>query len=235
MTHPQGFVDPCFPSYVCKSHKSLYGLKQAPRAWFNRFSDYLVSIGFTRTHTDSSLFVSFSQGSTTILILYVDDLVITRNDSRYKSFLVSQLSEVFEMKHLGRRHHFLGVEVNPVPNGLFLSQIKYAKDLLVRTSMLDAKPCGSPSSHKQSTSHIASSMLDDLTTYRSITRALQHLTVTRPDLVFAVNHPCQHLQQPTQADYIALKRVRTSLFQRLNHLWHFIYQRLPLSHRLLRC
>ena len=46
MTQPPRFVDPALPSYVCSLHKSLYGLKQAPHAWYNRLSEFLLSIGF---------------------------------------------------------------------------------------------------------------------------------------------------------------------------------------------
>lgn len=167
--------------------------------------------------TNSFLFVRFSQYSITILLLYVDDLVITGNDSRYIAFLISQLSVVFEMKILGKLHHFLRVEVNPIPNGLFLSQIIYSKDHFARTDMNDAKPCGSPSSHKQPATTIESSLLIDPSAYHSITGALQYLTLTRPNLVFVVNHLCQHLHQPTQADFTALKRVLCYLKGSLSH------------------
>jgi hypothetical protein len=46
MAQPPGFVDPTFPSHVCRLHKSLYGLKQVPRAWYNRLSEFLIFIGF---------------------------------------------------------------------------------------------------------------------------------------------------------------------------------------------
>lgn len=83
MSQPQGFVDPCFPSYVCRLHKSLYGLKQTPRAWYERFSSYLLGLGFDRSYADSSLFVHFYKGSVTIILLYVYDLVIKGNDCLY--------------------------------------------------------------------------------------------------------------------------------------------------------
>ena len=111
MSQPSGFVDPCFPKHVCKLHKSLYGLKQAPRAWYDRFSNYLEGLGFNRTYTDSSLFIRRYRGSITIVLLYVDDLIITGNNKLYIEFIISQLSLVFEMKNLGKLHHFLGIEV----------------------------------------------------------------------------------------------------------------------------
>lgn len=47
MAQPQGFVDPQFPHHVSKLHKSIYGLKQAPRTWFDKFTGYLLSLGFS--------------------------------------------------------------------------------------------------------------------------------------------------------------------------------------------
>ncbi|XP_021745687.1 uncharacterized protein LOC110711589 [Chenopodium quinoa] len=47
MHQPPGFVNPNFPSYVCRLRKSLYGLKQAPRAWYQSFANYLLQIGFS--------------------------------------------------------------------------------------------------------------------------------------------------------------------------------------------
>ncbi|CAL9006756.1 unnamed protein product [Prunus brigantina] len=57
MAQPPGFIDPTRPSYVCKLHKALYGLKQAPRAWFHRISTFLLSVGFTLSQADTSLFI----------------------------------------------------------------------------------------------------------------------------------------------------------------------------------
>lgn len=56
MKQPRGFVDPNFPSHVCRLHRSLYGLRQSPRAWYKRFSDYLKEIGFVMSQEDHSLF-----------------------------------------------------------------------------------------------------------------------------------------------------------------------------------
>ena len=129
MCQPQGFVDPCFPNHICKLHKSLYGLKQVPRAWYDRFSNYLEGLGLTKT-IDSSLFVRSYKGTITIILLYVDDLIITGNNRLYVDFFfISQLNLVFEMKNLGCLHHFLGIEVNRSSSVLFLSQTKYARDL----------------------------------------------------------------------------------------------------------
>lgn len=121
MTQPPGFVDNCFPNHVCKLRKSLYGLKQGPRAWYERFSNFLLSLGFLTTYADSSLFIKHHKAPITLVLVYVDDLIITGNDSAYIQSLIRQLNMVFEMKHLGDLHHFLGIEVHRHSHGLFLS------------------------------------------------------------------------------------------------------------------
>lgn len=190
MTQPVGFVDPCFPNHICKLHKSLYGFKQAPRAWFEWFSNFLIALGFHNSYADSSLFVRHYKGTITIILVYVDDLIFTDNNSPYITHLIGQLSMVFEMKDLGRLHHFLEIEITYTPTGLFLSQSKYARDLLSRTSMLGCKPIGSPCNCKEAPAVDASSLLHDPTSYRNIVGTLQYLTITSPDISFAVNQAC---------------------------------------------
>lgn len=77
MYQPQGFVDPEKPNHVCKLTKALYGLKQAPRAWFNTFSHFLIKFGFTCSKSDPSLFTNHKNNETLLLLLYVDDILLT--------------------------------------------------------------------------------------------------------------------------------------------------------------
>ncbi|CAL9018941.1 unnamed protein product, partial [Prunus brigantina] len=119
--------------------------------------------------------------------------------------LIQQLSEKFPVKDLGPLHYFLGLEVKRTASGLFLSQTKYACDLLQRTDFLGAKPCATPlGSYKLDNSGM---LLSDPTFYRSTAGALQYLTWTRPDLSFAVNLVCQHLHQPRTNHLGAVKRI----------------------------
>ena len=77
------YVDLTHPSYMCKLHKSLYGLEQDPRAWFERFTFQLLHIGFTASMVDNSFFIFHSTSTIIYLLLYVDDIIITRNNSAY--------------------------------------------------------------------------------------------------------------------------------------------------------
>ncbi|KAM2234912.1 hypothetical protein ACFXTI_013118 [Malus domestica] len=81
MSQPPGFEDPSHPHLVCKLHKSLYGLKQALRAWNEQFTQFLPSLGFENTYFDSSLFVKHVGHEIVVLLLYVDDIIITGNAS----------------------------------------------------------------------------------------------------------------------------------------------------------
>ena len=130
MQQPPGMADGEFPTHVCKLQKALYGLKQAPRAWFDRFSTFLLQYGFFCSLSDPSLFILHSDYSSLILLLYVDDMLITGSTPTLVSNFISLLSSEFAMKDLGPIHHFLGMEITPTSNGLHLSQSHYAVTIL---------------------------------------------------------------------------------------------------------
>ena len=106
---------------VCRLLKSLYGLKQAPRQWFAKLSTALVSFGFVQSRADYSLFTKHVQDKFTVVLVYVDDMVITGNDQHEILKLKKQLSSQFHMKDLGELRYFLGLEVVRTSQGLFIS------------------------------------------------------------------------------------------------------------------
>ena len=75
MQQPQGFSTN--PSLVWKLKKSLYGLKQAPRAWYAKIDSFLLSLNFVRCKSNSNVYLKVINGSLIIIVLYVDDLLIT--------------------------------------------------------------------------------------------------------------------------------------------------------------
>jgi hypothetical protein len=217
MLQPPGFIHPSFPDHVCHLKKSLYGLKQAPRAWFSRLSNRLLELGFTGSRSDTSLFI-FGEGSTKIFILiYVDDIIVTSPCSDLIDSLISKLQRDFPLKDLGSLHYFLGVEVFHDSRGIFLSQRKYILDLLQKSNMLSAKPVTSPMSSSHTLSRFDGEAFDDPSLYRSIVGSLQYLSLTRPDISFAVNKVCQFLQRPTIPHWTAVKRILRYLKHTLFH------------------
>jgi len=113
------------PGYVCRLRRSLYGLKQAPRAWFERFSSVITAAGFIPSDHDPALFVHISARGRTLLLLYVDDMLITGDDHDYIAFVKNRLREQFMMSDLGPLSYFLGIEITSTPDGYYLSQQKY--------------------------------------------------------------------------------------------------------------
>ncbi|CAL9020273.1 unnamed protein product [Prunus brigantina] len=207
MRQPKGFEDPSRPHHVCRLRKSLYGLKQAPRAWFHQFSEFLLQHGFVGSQADHSLFIYNSHGVYILLLIYVDDILITGNQSNKVQSLITSLSKAFAMKDLGPLSYFLGIEVTRMPTGLHLSQNKYTCDLLIRAHLQDSKPCATPVASGSQLSVMDGIPLSDPHEYRSVVGALQYLTVTRPDITYAVNQVCQHMHQPTTVHWIAVKRI----------------------------
>ncbi|CAN6724204.1 unnamed protein product [Malus baccata var. baccata] len=103
MAQPPGFVDPHNSLLVCKLHKSLYGLKQAPRAWNDRFTTFLPKLGFQNTYSDSSLFVKTVGSQIVILLLYVDDIIITGSATTEIQQVITDLTSEFDIKDLVKR------------------------------------------------------------------------------------------------------------------------------------
>ena len=217
MRQPSGFVDPQKPDHVCRLNKSLYGLKQAPRAWFQCFSSHLLTLGFVASKADSSLFIFMDASTIIYLLIYVDDILLTgNNESRIASFIAS-LSRLFSMKDLGALHYFLGMEITRSSSGLHLSQSKYILDLLKKTNMVDCKPVLTPAVSGRRLSLLDGDPFPDVSQYRSVVGALQYLTLTRPDIAFAVNQVCQFMHRPTTAHWIAVKRILRYLKSTYSH------------------
>uniref|UniRef100_A0A2N9FCY0 Uncharacterized protein n=1 Tax=Fagus sylvatica TaxID=28930 RepID=A0A2N9FCY0_FAGSY len=99
MAQPPGFESK--GEYVCHLKKSIYGLKQSPRAWFDKFSKAVVSHGMTRSQADHSVFFKKTKTGIVILVVYVDDIVITGSDKEGIQILINHLSSSFLTKYLG--------------------------------------------------------------------------------------------------------------------------------------
>ena len=145
MTQPQGFLSKLHHfDFVCRLRKSLYGLKQAPPAWNERFTNCLPSLGFQASFADPSLFVQHSSLGVVVLLLYVDDIILTGNHSSLLTSVIVALTQEFDMKDLGHLNYFLGLQISYLPSGLFVSQTSYIKDLLARVDLQNSKPCDTP-------------------------------------------------------------------------------------------
>ena len=111
------------------------------------------------------------------------------------------------MKDLGPIHYFLGIEVCRSNDSLFLSQTKYAIDLLRKFKMDRAKPYSSLVINGSKLSILDGDPLPDPSEYRNAIGALQYLTWTRPDIAFTVNQVCQFMHNPKTNHWSAVKQI----------------------------
>ncbi|CAL2279421.1 unnamed protein product [Prunus armeniaca] len=207
MVQPPGFVDPLHPKHVCRLHKALYGLKQAPRAWFQRLTSFLLGQGFLHSKSDASLFIHHSSTFSIYVLVYVDDLIVTGQNASVINTFIDKLCSTFASRKLGALHFFLGMEVTRCANQLSLSQARYASDLLKKFKMDLCKPCPTPLLSSQRLSAHDGDSLSDPETYRSMVGGLQYLTLSRPDIAYAVNQVCQYMHNPKTTHLQAVKRI----------------------------
>jgi len=143
MHMPPGFSSSS-PTKVCRLCKSLYGLHQAPRQWFAKLSTTLARYGFVRSYADYSLF-TYRKGKVFLaLLVYVDDIILAGNDPQACSVFKTYLNNCFRIKDLGPLKYFLGIEVARGPRGLFLSQRKYALEIVEESGLRGNKPTAFP-------------------------------------------------------------------------------------------
>jgi len=183
------------PNMVCKLQKSLYGLKQASRQWYAKLSDTLKLLGFQHSKNDYSLFYKLKDSN--IVLLAVDDIVVTGNDLEEIKILKTFLDDKFKIKDLGELHYFLGMEIIKVPDGMIMTQRKYAMDMIkeFECDKLTATVCPMAPLPKGS---FTQDNLADATHYRTLVGKLNYLSNTRSDIAFSVQYLSQFLQAPTQ-------------------------------------
>jgi hypothetical protein len=111
------------------------------------------------------------------------------------------------MKDLGSLHHFLGITVERCSDDLFLHQRTYMVDILKRAVMADCKPCTNSVDLQAKLARDSGPPVEDASQFRSIAGALQYLTFTRPDIVYAVQQICLHMHDPREPHLMAMKRI----------------------------
>ncbi|XP_017189188.2 uncharacterized mitochondrial protein AtMg00810-like [Malus domestica] len=165
-------------------------------------------MGFTASLSDTSLFTKKDGDDLVILLLYVDDIILTGSNTSKINIAIQELSEVFDLKDLGRLTFFLGLQIDYKDNGdIFVNQTKYIKDLIHKVGLESCKPATTPCKPHNSMLVTEGKPLADPSIYRSIVGSLQYLTFTRPDIAFAVNSVCQFMTSPTDVHLTVVKRI----------------------------
>ncbi|GJU65420.1 retrovirus-related pol polyprotein from transposon TNT 1-94 [Tanacetum coccineum] len=186
MTTVRTFIAVASSREVCKLRKALYGLKHAPRAWYEKFAIVVTSLGFVSSHHDSALFVKHSSVGRIVLSLYVDDMIITKDDCVGIESLKLKLVHRFAMENLGLPHYFLGIEVASSPKGYILSQSNYIADLLDRERITYKMIEDIPIDAKAKYTPTDGDPLPYPSLYQTIVGNLVYRTVTCPYISYAV-------------------------------------------------
>lgn len=206
MKPPPGFISKG-DNRVCRLNKSLYGLKQASRQWFSKFSSTLLLHGFTQSKSDYSLFTKSTGSSFMALLVYVDDIVLASNDQQTIREFIGFLNTHFKLKDLGPLKFFLGLEIARSTAGISVCQRKFALDILSDTGHLASKPALFPMDSNAKFSASDGDLIDDPKSYRRLIGRLLYLTITRPDLTFAVHTLSQFMQAPRKPHLDAAFRI----------------------------
>ncbi|CAL1377952.1 unnamed protein product [Linum trigynum] len=206
MQIPQGFARPG-ETRVCRLRKSIYGLRQASRNWYQKFTQALLELGFVQSRADHALF-TYRRGETFVVaLIYVDDVILAGTDLNFIGQVKGFLHDRFTIKDLGTLKYFLGIEVAHSPRGIVLNQRKYVLDILADAGLEAAKPCSTPIEQQHHLGRSPSPPAADPAAYRRLVGRLLYLTVTRPDITYAVNLLSQAMQNPTKAHEDAAIRV----------------------------
>jgi hypothetical protein len=110
-------------SLVCRLKKSLYGIKQAPRGWYAKMDKFLITIGFSRFHSNHNVYTKKVGIHIIISVLYFDDLILIGSDSKLLNHVKTILKKKFEMADLGFFHYFLRLQVLQTNEGIFFPSL----------------------------------------------------------------------------------------------------------------
>ncbi|GJV72054.1 ribonuclease H-like domain-containing protein [Tanacetum coccineum] len=142
---------------------------------------------------------------TAYLLLYVDNIVLTASCESLLQQIIRSLHEEFAITYLGPLNYFLGISVTRDSSGLFLSQKKYAIEILDRVHMDNCNPSRTLIDTESKLGSDGDPLFPTL--YRSLAGSLMYLTFTRPDISYAVQQVCLHMHDPREPHLSALKRI----------------------------
>ena len=198
---------------VLKLNKSLYGLKQSGRNWNNLLHSFLIEKGFKQSQVDPCVYNIHSGSYSTVMLCYVDDILLMSNSDCLLTEFKGKLSERFRMTDLGQISSFLGIEFNHENDSIMMHQTTYLNKLLSRFDMQNCKPKYTPCDMNINKFENESAVVGhgggawlvheergetNARLYREIVGGLIYaMTCTRPDLSFAVTKLSQHMSAPT--------------------------------------
>jgi hypothetical protein len=183
---PPGFECLKYPDRVYKLSKALYGLKKAPQAWYARLKTFSLEHEYVMGSVDKTLF-TLNHGTDFLLVqIYVDGIIFCGSSHSLVSKFQEMMESKFQMSMMGELTFFLDIQVKQTKQGTFVHQAKYTKVLMKKFNMAELKPMSTLMSSAASLGPDEDGDAVDQREYRSMIGSLLYLTVTRPDILFAV-------------------------------------------------
>ncbi|KAK8672863.1 hypothetical protein V6N13_111220 [Hibiscus sabdariffa] len=216
MTQPEGFVTPENVGKVCKLQRSIYGLKQASRSWNLRFNDAIKEFGFIRNEDEPCVYKKFSGSIVSLLILYVDDILIIGNDVPTLQSIKTWLSSCFSMKDLGEAPYILGVKIyrDRSKRLIGLSQSTYIDKMLKWFSMEESKMGFLPMRHVISLSKEMCpstpqerERMSQIPYASDIGSIMYAMIYTRPDLSYALSMTSRYQANLGEGHWTTVKNI----------------------------
>jgi hypothetical protein len=204
---PKEFQDPHHPHHVFKLKKALYGLKQAHRAWYEHLTTYLLAKGFTRGQANRTLFIRNQGTHKLIAQIYVDDIIFGATLDSLAHEFFDEIKQEFEMSMIGELNYFLGLQVKKTAEGIFISQSKYANDLVKRFGLDGKSRARTPISTSVKISSDLAGKPVDPSLYKSMIGSLLYLIASRPNIAFNVGVCARFQANPKESHLIAVKRI----------------------------
>nr|GEX92874.1 hypothetical protein [Tanacetum cinerariifolium] len=213
---PEGFVNPKYHNHVCKLKLSIYGLKQASRQWNKRFDNEIKKFSFTQNIDEPCVYLKASGSYVSILILYVDDILLMGNNVPMLQDVKSYLERSFAMKDLGSAAYILGIKIyrDRSKRLIGLCQSAYIEKILKRYYMANSKRGTIPMQEKfklsksQGASTPAEKQCMQNVPYASAIGLIMYIVrCIRLDVAFTHNITSRFQQNPGEENWTAVKNI----------------------------
>ena len=173
--------------------------------------------GFKKCYCEHTLFTKLEGGGKVLIVsLYVDDLIFTGNDRNMCSEFKKLMMLEFDMSDLGKMKFFLGIEVIQNPEGIYICQRRYAREILKRFGMDKCNSVKNPIVPGCKLSKDEEGTKVDSSMFKQVVGSLMYLTATRPDLMYGVGLISRFMSRPTEQHWLAAKRLLRYLMGTLN-------------------
>ena len=156
---------------------------------------------------DKTLFIKKIKSDVVIAQIYVDDIIFGSTSNSEVQIFVKQMQQEFEMSMVGELTYFLGLQVRQTDEGTFVSQSKYARNLVKKFGLENSKHTNTPMSTTLKLTRDENGVKVDPTLYRSMIGSLLYLTASRPDICYSVGVCARYQGNPMESHVTAVKRI----------------------------